>query len=100
MTKKKKKKRGGQTATTATAGAAAGDETKTPTWSRPPTARAGRSASTAITIAPEDWSLLRAVAFARTQRSGGRASVSAVIGELIDQARAELIAEAGKFYGD
>ena len=97
MTKKKKKKRAEQPATVT---AAAGDETKASTWSRPPTARADRSASTAITIAPKDWSLLRAVAFARTQRSGGRASVSAVIGELIDQARAELIAEAGKFYGD
>jgi len=98
MTKKKKKRRAEQPATVTAP--AAGDETKASTWSRPPTARADRSASTAITIAPKDWSLLRAVAFARTQRSGGRASVSAVIGELIDQARAELIAEAGKFYGD
>jgi hypothetical protein len=96
---KKKKKRVGQTAAV-TAGAATRDEAKTSTWSRPTTTRADRSASTSITIAPEDWALLRAVAFARTQRSGGRASVSAVIGELIDQARSELIAEAGKFYGD
>ena len=96
---KKKKKRIGQTAAV-TAGAAARDEAKTSTWSRPTATRTERSASTAITIAPEDWALLRAVAFARTQRSGGRASVSAVIGELIDRARAELIAEAGKFYGD
>ena len=95
MTKKKKKRVGQTTAVTA-----ARDEAKTSTWSRPMATRAGRSASTAITIAPEDWALLRAVAFARTRRSGGRASVSAVIGELIDQARAELIAEAGKFYGD
>ena len=95
MTKKKKKRVGQTTAVTA-----ARDEAKTSTWSRPTATRAGRSASTAITIAPEDWALLRAVAFARTRRSGGRASVSAVIGELIDQARAELIAEAGKFYGD
>ena len=95
---KKKKKRAEQTAAV-TAGAAPRDEAKTSTWSRP-TTRADRSASTAITIAPEDWALLRAVAFARTQRSGGRASVSAVIGELIDRARGELIAEAGKFYGD
>jgi len=56
-----------------------------------------RSASTAITISPEDWRLLRAVAFGRAQEGGGRASVSGVIAELIDQARAKLRAEAGPF---
>jgi hypothetical protein len=59
-----------------------------------------RSASTAITISPEDWKLLRAVAFSRAQEGGGRASVSALIGELIDQARAKLKTEAGRFYGE
>ena len=63
-----------------------------------PSTAADRTASTAITIQPEDWKLLRAVAFARAQKGGGRASVSAVIGELIAEARAKLKAEAGPFY--
>lgn len=69
---------------------------------RPPISAAStpaeRSASTAITIAPQDWRLLRAVAFARVQKTGGRASVSAVIAELIEQARSKLVTEAGVYY--
>ena len=95
------KKRVGLTSAVAAGAAARGGATRKPaTRSRAPAAStpAERSASTAITISPEDWKLLRAVAFNRAQEGGGRASVSAVIGELIDQARAKLEAEAGRFY--
>jgi hypothetical protein len=91
------KKRVGLTSAVAAGAAARGEAKKTSTRSRAPAA-SERSASTAITISPEDWKLLRAVAFNRAQEGGGRASVSAVIGELIDQARAKLEAEAGPFY--
>ncbi len=39
--------------------------------------------------------MLRAVAFARAQETGGRPSVSALITELAEQHRAELEREAG-----
>ena len=69
------------------------------TRSRAPAAStpADRSSSTAITISLQDWKLLKAVAYVRTQKAGGRASVSAVIGGLIDEARGRLTAEAGPF---
>ena len=94
------KKRVGLTAAVTAGAAARGVAKKSSTRSRAPAAStpADRSSSTAITIAPQDWRLLRAVAFARVQRSGGRASVSAVIAELIEQARPRLMTEAGAYY--
>jgi hypothetical protein len=62
-----------------------------------PAKRAGKAAAptadtltTAIHIRREHWELLRRAAFARAERTGGRASVSAVLGELIERHRAEL----------
>ena len=96
------KKRVGLTSAVAAGAAARGGAKKTATRSRAPAAStpADRSSSTAITIAPQDWRLLRAVAFARVQKAGGRASVSGVIAELIDGARAKLVAEGGRYIGD
>lgn len=85
------KKRVGLTSAVAAGAAARGGAKKSST-------PADRSSSTAITIAPQDWRLLRAVAFARVQKVGGRASVSAVIAELIEQARPRLMTEAGAYY--
>ena len=51
--------------------------------------------TTAINIPTTTWTLLRAVAFARAQETGGRPSVSALITELAEQHRAELEKEAG-----
>ena len=41
------------------------------------------------------WTMLRAVAFDRTQETGERPSVSALITELAEQRREELEKEAG-----
>jgi hypothetical protein len=46
--------------------------------------------TTAIHIRKDAWNLLRAVAFHRAQTQGGRASVSKLIAELVEQHRAEL----------
>jgi hypothetical protein len=46
--------------------------------------------TTAIHIPKETWELLRAVAFRRAQRTGGRASVSKLIVELVERCRSDL----------
>ncbi len=51
--------------------------------------------TTAINIPGDTWTMLRAVAFARAQETGGRPSVSALITELAELHRAELEKEAG-----
>ena len=50
--------------------------------------------TTAIHVPVEVFPLLRAVAFARAQRTGGRPSVSALLVELVENSRARLEAEA------
>ena len=50
--------------------------------------------TTAIHVPVEVFTLLRAVAFARAQRTGGRPSVSALLVELVENSRARLEAEA------
>ena len=52
--------------------------------------------TTAIHIRRDHWELLREVAFNRARATGGRASVSAVIGDLIEQHKAEIAREARK----
>lgn len=52
--------------------------------------------TTAIHIRRDQWELLREVAFNRARATGGRASVSAVIGELIEHQRARLVRELEK----
>ena len=59
------------------------------------TAPTSGSLTTAIHIRREHWDLLRRVAFARAQASGGRASVSAVIGDLVEANRGKLERDAG-----
>lgn len=51
--------------------------------------------TTAIHIRRDHWELLRRVAFARAAASGGRASVSAVITELVEANRAKLEKDGG-----
>lgn len=46
--------------------------------------------TTAIHIPRETWRLLRAVAFRRAQLSGGRASVSKLIADLVEHRRPHL----------
>jgi hypothetical protein len=48
------------------------------------------STTTAIHVPKATWMLLRAVAFHRAQASGGRASVSKLITELVERHRPEL----------
>jgi hypothetical protein len=43
--------------------------------------------TTAIHIPKETWTLLRRVAFKRAEANGGRASVSKVLAELVEQHR-------------
>jgi hypothetical protein len=45
------------------------------------------SLTTAIHLPRQTWTLLRAVAFQRAQKRGGRASVSGLIVELVEKAR-------------
>ena len=51
--------------------------------------------TTAIHIPRDTHRLLRAVAFKRAQAAGGRASVSAIITQLVEDHREELTREAG-----
>lgn len=51
--------------------------------------------TTAIIVPDPTFKLLRAAAFARAQRDGGRPSVSALIVELVEATRERLEAEAG-----
>jgi hypothetical protein len=46
--------------------------------------------TTAIVVPRNMWNLLREVAFRRAQSSGGRASVSEVLRNLVESHRAEL----------
>lgn len=50
----------------------------------------GSMTTTAISIRRDHWELLRSVSFTRAKATGGRASVSAVVGELIEANRAKL----------
>ena len=52
--------------------------------------------TTAIHIRRDQWELLREVAFNRARESGGRASVSAVISELIEHQKARLERELAR----
>ena len=56
-------------------------------------ALSGEMSSTAIHIPREIHHLLRAVAYVRAQKGGGRASVSKLITELVQNQRAKLEAE-------
>jgi hypothetical protein len=56
---------------------------------------AGATITTAIHIPKSAWNLLRAVAFHRAQTRGGRASVSKLISELIEERRPQLEQELG-----
>jgi hypothetical protein len=49
--------------------------------------------TTAIHIPKETWTLLRAVAFKRAQETGGRASVSKLVAELVEAYRPKFEAE-------
>jgi hypothetical protein len=51
--------------------------------------------TTAIVVPRNMWNLLREVAFRRAQSSGGRASVSEVLRNLVESHRAELEEEVG-----
>ena len=51
---------------------------------------AGGSMTTAIHIPKATWSLLRRIAFKRAEDGGGRASVSAVLADLVEQHRADF----------
>lgn len=53
----------------------------------------GGSMTTAIVLPTQTHELLRAVAFKRATRQGGRISVSALIVELIEKSRAALEGE-------
>ncbi len=53
--------------------------------------------TTAIHIPKTTHELLRSVAFRRAKESGGRASVSAVLTQLVEANRAALEKEAGPF---
>ena len=57
---------------------------------------AGEMTTTAIHIPKATLSLLRRVAVSRADNQGGRPSVSAVLAELVERARAELEAEAAR----
>lgn len=54
------------------------------------------SITTAIHIPKATWMLLRTVAFHRAQASGGRASVSKVIAEIMERHRPELEKETAR----
>lgn len=54
----------------------------------------GDTLTTAIHIRRQHWELLRRAAFTRALAHGGRASVSAVLTDLIERHRAELEAMA------
>jgi hypothetical protein len=54
----------------------------------------GDTLTTAIHIRRDHWDLLRRAAFARAMSQGGRASVSAVLTDLIERHRDELEAQA------
>ena len=57
---------------------------------RPLTTQEVAAITTAIHIPKETWELLRAVAFRRAQQTGGRASVSKLIVELVERCRFDL----------
>jgi hypothetical protein len=55
-----------------------------------------QTVTTAVHLPKETWVLLRAVAFHRAQDTGGRASVSKLVAELVEQRRRELEREIKK----
>jgi len=55
--------------------------------------RSTQSLTTAIHLPRNTWELLRTVAFKRAQRTGGRASVSGLIVELVEKNRDSLETE-------
>ena len=54
----------------------------------------GANMTTAISLPTSMWELLRRVAFNRALKQGGRASVSAVLVDLVERNRKELEKEA------
>lgn len=75
--------------------------TKMAAGRKPQTADSGfearvESTTTAIHVPKATWTLLRAVAFHRAQANGGRASVSKLITELVEQHRPELEKETAQ----
>lgn len=55
----------------------------------------GEMMTTAIHLPRDLWNLLRRVSFARAEKGGGRASVSAVLVQLVKESRDKLEREAG-----
>ena len=53
--------------------------------------------TTAIHFPVDQLNLLRAVAFARSRKRGGRASVSALLSEIVTRHEVELMREAGRY---
>ena len=58
---------------------------------------AGRMVSSSIGMPESTWRLLRAVAFKRAAAKGGRASVSALLVELVERNRKNFEREAGDY---
>jgi predicted CopG family antitoxin len=81
-----------QTATPKADARQATDEYRTEPATPGPTK--GDTLTTAIHIRRDHWELLRRAAFNRAMSQGGRASVSAVLTEMIERHRDELEAEA------
>ena len=59
----------------------------------------GPNMTTAIVLPEGLWQLLRDVAFIRARKSGGRASVSAIIRSLVVQHREEMEEESAALRG-
>ena len=57
----------------------------------------GRMVSSSIGMPESTWRLLRAVAFKRAAAKGGRASVSALLVELVERNRKNFEREAGDY---
>jgi hypothetical protein len=53
--------------------------------------------TTAIHLPVDRLNLLKAAAFARSKKHGGRASVSALLSEIVGRHEAELRREAGRY---
>ncbi len=58
---------------------------------------AGRIVTSSIGMPESTWRLLRAVAFKRAAAKGGRASVSALLVELVERNRKNFEREAGDY---
>ena len=58
---------------------------------------AGRIVSSSVGMPESTWRLLRAVSFKRAAEKGGRASVSALLVELVEGNRKSFEREAGEY---